>query len=256
MRIRIGALPAAMASAVIVAGAVAGPACRTREVPPLSESQAPARVVEDVALRLIGADGRSRRVSFEYADLSGRFLLAARRAMVPPASRRVVRVIGPTVKPDGSGDDPLVHVVDLSRVPEAGYVTALIPARRYRRRALAALPPGVASRLPWPLPGAADATADAVGESREPAGASSRAAIVYGTAWSGPTARAAAFLAERGVPAQVRDVERDPGAARTLAATAASLGVIVDRVPVIDLGGDVVVGFDPPRLQTLIGDRI
>ena len=40
------------------------------------------------------------------------------------------------------------------------------------------------------------------------------------------------------------------------AATCAALGIRPDRVPVIDVAGKVVVGFDPVRLSTILGESI
>lgn len=55
------------------------------------------------------------------------------------------------------------------------------------------------------------------------------------------------------IPFADKDIERDPAAARELAEKAAKLGVPTDRVPVLDVRGRLLLGFDPARVQALLG---
>ena len=78
--------------------------------------------------------------------------------------------------------------------------------------------------------------------------------IIYGTPWCGACQRARAFLEERNVPYRFKDIEKDATFAAELADKAAWLRVRADRVPVLDIRGVLVIGFEPARIRTLIGD--
>jgi len=80
--------------------------------------------------------------------------------------------------------------------------------------------------------------------------------VVYGTSWCAVCKDARAWLDARGVAYTARDVELDPAAAIAVADTLDELGVAADRIPVIDVAGRVLVGFDPTRLATILGEPI
>ncbi len=56
------------------------------------------------------------------------------------------------------------------------------------------------------------------------------------------------YLRERGVPFKDVDVSRDPAAAHHIARRSGQQGV-----PVLDIGGKIVVGFDRPKIDKLLG---
>ena len=56
------------------------------------------------------------------------------------------------------------------------------------------------------------------------------------------------YLRERGVPFKDVDVSRDPAAARDMVRRSGQQGV-----PVIDIGGKIIVGFDRPKIDRLLG---
>lgn len=58
------------------------------------------------------------------------------------------------------------------------------------------------------------------------------------------------YLRERGVPFKDVDVSRDPAAARDMVRRSGQQGV-----PVLDIGGKIVVGFDRPKIDKLLGLR-
>jgi glutaredoxin len=185
-------------------------------------------------------------LEFEYVDLRARFRTAIGAGAVPFASRQVVRVTPPTFDRGPSGDDGVVHVVDLTQPDERGaYTTQLVRRLDFEARALAALPPGAASRQAQPT-------------STEAPGPIARhdQVIVYGTSWCGACKDARTLLEELHVAAVFVNVETDPNGARDLAARAARVGAVADRVPVIDVHGHLLVGFEPNRLRALLGDRL
>ncbi len=60
--------------------------------------------------------------------------------------------------------------------------------------------------------------------------------------------RAKAYLRSRGVPFREVDVSRDPAAARDLVRRTGQMGV-----PVIEIDGRPIVGFDQARIDQLLG---
>jgi glutaredoxin len=76
--------------------------------------------------------------------------------------------------------------------------------------------------------------------------------VIYTTAWCGFCKKAKAFLKQHKVAFVERDVEKDAGANEELAQKAARAGVRPGGVPVIDVRGELVIGFDQARLERLL----
>jgi glutaredoxin len=75
--------------------------------------------------------------------------------------------------------------------------------------------------------------------------------IVYGTSWCGYCKKARAWLTKKGIPFEDKDVEKDEGAARELAVKAQAQHVRPTGVPVIDMRGKLVLGFDEATLEAM-----
>jgi glutaredoxin-like YruB-family protein len=56
------------------------------------------------------------------------------------------------------------------------------------------------------------------------------------------------YLREKGIPFKDVDVSRDAAAARDMVRRSGQMGV-----PVIDIGGKIVVGFDRPKIDRYLG---
>ena len=78
--------------------------------------------------------------------------------------------------------------------------------------------------------------------------------ILYGTPWCGACKAARQYLSSKHIPFAYKDIENDPSAARELQGKAARLGIPADRVPILDVRGRLLVGFDRTRLEALLGD--
>jgi glutaredoxin len=87
------------------------------------------------------------------------------------------------------------------------------------------------------------------GGSEAVAASGSNDVVVYTTAWCGYCKQAKAFLQQRRVPFIERDVEKDESAAQELAAKAVRAKVRVQGVPVIDVRGQLVLGFNRAELE-------
>lgn len=76
--------------------------------------------------------------------------------------------------------------------------------------------------------------------------------IVYKTDWCGVCKKAIAFLEREGIPYEAKDIEKDKSAAAELQAKAKKQGVPMGSVPVIDVNGKLMVGFDKRKLKELL----
>jgi glutaredoxin len=82
---------------------------------------------------------------------------------------------------------------------------------------------------------------------RTPADPPGTPVTIYGASWCSACKVAEQYMKRRDIPFVERDVEEDPSAKAALASatTAAGLGREVHVLPVLDVRGTVVVGFNP-----------
>jgi glutaredoxin 3 len=73
---------------------------------------------------------------------------------------------------------------------------------------------------------------------------------IYSTTWCGFCHAAMRYLDQLGVKYNEVDVEKDPAAAREAVEKSGSMGV-----PVIDVDGTVILGFDKPRLDAALKNK-
>ncbi|MCA1899656.1 MAG: NrdH-redoxin [Chloroflexi bacterium] len=74
--------------------------------------------------------------------------------------------------------------------------------------------------------------------------------IVFSTPTCSFCNMAKSYFREKGVKFTDIDVSRDPAAARDMVRRSGQMGV-----PVIDIGGKIIVGFDRPKINALLGIR-
>jgi glutaredoxin len=201
---------------------------------------------------------------FTYIDASGQFTTTDKPEIVPQAARSVVRVLDPA-NPDKGAAAADVFVVDLNVLLKAGKAQAATLSRdAFETAAMAQLPPGETS----PLAGHAGA-ATAHQQPPAPAGAppapggpakpgtptaGAPVVTVYGTSWCGACRAARQYLTEKKIPFADKDIEQDAAAAAELADKATKAGLPTDRVPVIDVRGRLLLGFDRARIEALLGE--
>jgi glutaredoxin 3 len=185
---------------------------------------------------------------YTYVDAKGEFVTVDKPDAVPEGARRLVRVVDPTKEAPDRRDTTNVYVVDDDELLKTGKASARVLSRQaFETSALAQLPPGESSLLSErPDGGAGDG-----GET--PSAAGPPVVTVYGTSWCGACREARRFLSARKIPFADKDVERDPAAARELREKAARLGIPTDRVPILDVRGRLLIGFDPQRVEALLG---
>jgi glutaredoxin len=192
---------------------------------------------------------------FTYAEPAGTFTTTDKPESVPEGARALVRVFDPSApeKTDAAGR---VYVTNLNDLLSKGKTSARVMSREAFETAALSAFPGQSSPLAGHAAEPAPAPAPAAGG---PAPAPSAAGgppvvTVYGTSWCGACRAARQYLSERKIPFADKDIERDADAARELAAKAAKMGIPTDRVPVIDVRGRLLLGFDKARIEALLGE--
>jgi glutaredoxin len=211
---------------VVLALALMLVACR-RDVPGGGNGDLVAAAPPDVTDTTTG-------LRFTWMDEHGVFHFADKVEDVPPGSRDVVRVADP------SKEDPpdKIFLADLRNAgPDGKYkvrladrdeLDKLAGARRAKFGAVIAdTPPG------------ATASAHTAVEARGPD------VIIYGASWCGPCHQAAAYLKKRGIVFVEKDIEQDRAAAREMQAKLSRAGMAGGSIPVLDVRGRLLVGFDP-----------
>lgn len=76
--------------------------------------------------------------------------------------------------------------------------------------------------------------------------------VVYSTAWCPYCKKAKDYLKKKGVAFTEKDVEKQPEAAKELAEKAVAAGVRPGGVPVIDVRGKLILGFDKEALDAAL----
>lgn len=201
---------------------------------------------------------RDAALLYTFAGQDGAFETVDKPDDVPPHARRLVRVVDPGQPASEAAGAGLVYVVDLTELERRSPVAARPVAReRFETQALAQLVPGASSALA-DAPAAGSEPADGATAAADPAGAAGKPAagsarvVLYGTSWCGACRSARAWFLQKGIPYVDKDIERDEAAAAELQEKAARLGVQADRVPVLDVAGRLMIGFDPGRVERIL----
>jgi glutaredoxin len=192
-----------------------------------------------------------------WIDDKGDFHVETRVADVPLMGRDSVRVVDPN-KDEGTHADR-VFVADLRQVrPDGTY-----PVRTMTRTDFEALAlnrrektgPTLASAGPAQPPpsstaGAADTDPGTTHPTARPV------VIIYGAEWCGACHEAARYLRGKGIAYVEKDVEKDSGAAREMQQKLARSGQRSGSIPVIDVRGKVLVGFNAQEVDSALGQAL
>jgi glutaredoxin len=168
-----------------------------------------------------------------WYDEAGAAHAAGRRSEVPEASRARVRVDSLELAPEQRLDPAFVYVADLRQAGTDGSYQV----RKVQRDAFEA------SMLKAP---AADNSA-AVAHSDD--------VIIYGASWCGACKQAARYFSQKGVPFIEKDIEKEPAARGEMMRKAKAQGVSTSGIPVIDVRGTLLGGFDPGRVERLLARK-
>jgi len=202
------------------------------EAPPQPEDAPPA--ADDAAATEATFEPGVTKAVLTYAADRGAFADSSKVDDVPEASRGMVRVSLL------EGPKPPTGQVWVANLKEPGAVTlTTVPRDMFEELALGE---GLTSEVKLP-------------EGLEPppqVAANTGEVIVYKTAWCGVCKKVQAYLDRKGVKYVAKDIEKDRAAAAELQAKASKAGIQTGSVPVIDVGGELMVGFDRGRLEKLL----
>jgi glutaredoxin len=231
-----------LASAML---ALAGTSCKRR--PTGDELFDPAEPVSKTLPELKLAED-TPDLMLTWVDAKGDAHAVSKAADVPAEGRDHVRVVV-TTREEGTRD--LFYVTNLTvKGGDGTYPVSTMTRREWdnliteRRQALAAPSASAGAPLDPPSAAAADPGAKA-----HPAGFT---VIVYGASWCTACHQAVAYLKRRKVPVVEKDIEQDPAAESEMRAKLARAGVHGGSIPVIDVKGKILVGFEPHALEAAV----
>ena len=242
-----------MALIAALALALVGPACNSRASKgATTDDAAVAPPLPSITVR-----DDSRDLTFSFVTLDGGFRTARTVAEVPYEARDAVRVWN-----DVSGDGvagPWVYVADLRNrlgdgtykvdsMPRAQFDDLAVDRRKKAKEALAVPKPATAPTAPTALAGP--------GQGSAPGGAAkSLVVIIYGADWCKPCHQAEDYLKSKGIAFVHKDIE-DPNINEELADKLMGAGLQTHSIPIIDVRGKLLVGFDPGALDRAIDQAL
>jgi glutaredoxin len=177
-----------------------------------------------------------------WFDEKGDAHVEVRASDVPIKGRNLVRVV---VADSEHGHDDPIYVADLSTasadgkwaaraMPRAAWEAAI--AKRREAYLASVRPPPVAP----PEPGE---------PGKDPPTGAKLTVIIYGADWCRPCHEAADYLKTQGVPVVVKDIEKNPSAQSEMRKKLARVGRAGSSIPIIDVGGEILIGFDRGSLD-------
>ncbi len=167
---------------------------------------------------------------FTYVDAEGKLRDVDDASKVPEDRRKQVLVRDLSRRAEEVKADQYVYVADLTREVAGAWPHAVVSRygidRSIRDGDFVAVDEGDAG----PAPGV----------------------VVYGTSWCGACGQARSWLRSRGVAFADKDVEKDERANAEMQRKLKRANIPFGGVPVIDVGGQLMLGFDPSRLEALL----
>ncbi|MGI5860556.1 MAG: glutaredoxin family protein [Myxococcales bacterium] len=196
-----------------------------------SDSQADAGAVAVSELPKLSLTKDRRDLVFTFVDDEGRLRDVDSFEKVPEPRRKQVLVRDLSKRPEELKADQYVFVADLTREENGAWPYAIVSRYQVDR----SIKEG-----------------DFAAEEDDFDDAGQRQVIVYGTSWCGACTQARSWLQKKGIPFVDKDVEEDPKAQREMARKMKRAGMQLGGVPVIDVRGKLMLGFDPNELERLL----
>ncbi len=187
------------------------------------------------------SDERGDLILSWFAD--GGPQVASSVAEVPEGARKEVRVQDPSVPPE-KRDPRYIFLADITAKDASGRYPVRVEKRADYEQKRAKI---AAARRPA-------APAQSMGPGAAAALSSGKAPVImYATRHCPVCVKARRWLLERKIPYIEKDVERDQKAAQELAAKGRAQGVSTSGVPVFDIRGRLVPGFEPGAILKILG---
>jgi glutaredoxin len=196
---------------------------------------APEQQVQASTLPAIKVQQKAKKMLFTFVKSGESFETVDAEEKVPKGRRGWVRVVDLRKKPGQRQDHELVYVADLRKAEQGIYPYLVMSRRAFEAAAINRIKAGVTA--PVAKPGGA------------------KGVVLYATQWCGACRSARQWLDEQGIAYVEKDIEKDPSAADELLRKAKTAGISASGVPVLDINGTLVQGFDPGRIKSLLGDK-
>jgi glutaredoxin len=189
-----------------------------------------------------------------WIDDKGDFHVAQKPDEVPTEGRKAVRIVV-TSREEGTGK--LVYVANLDETTATGaYRLKTMPRSEWeelgagkRKARLEALAPTAApSGEPAPAPDKEGGKSPGATGAGKPA-VTGVVAIIYGADWCKPCHDAERYLKQRGVTVIKKDIDENEVAADEMRKKLERVGRPGASIPVIDIMGQIQVGFSPAALE-------
>jgi glutaredoxin len=177
----------------------------------------------------------SRDLWLTWIDSSGDFHVVESIDKVPDDAKQHVRVV---VATNSGANSDLVFVADLrQKLPDQTYAVTSMSRTAWdelgatkRKLRIESLAPVASQLVPTPP---TSQSAEAI-----------KPVVIYGAKWCGACREAKKYLAKKGVKFIEKDVDESPSVQAELRAKLAKAGQApTSSIPVIDVGGRILVGF-------------
>jgi len=197
----------------------------------------------------------SQGLMLTWIDDKGEFHTEMNPKDVPLVGRDAVRVVDPT-KDEGTHESK-IFVADMRTAkPDGTYAIKSMTKAEYDQIAIARRQkhgPTLADTDGGP----GDAGVPFLAPTDDPPPSNNNsnlsAVIIYGASWCGPCHQAAAYLRKKGITYVEKDIEADPAAAKEMKSKLTRAGFPGGSIPVIDVRGKILVGFNPRSIDEALG---
>jgi glutaredoxin len=218
-------------------------ACRRPSGPERQGESAPAAVQHE-GLPPLALDDATQGMLLTWADEQGDFHVAEGIEQVPAERRDKVRVVLRD-KSDGTGE--LVYVADLRAKQDGHYPVSVVSRSEWEEVGAAKRKVRMEALAPGAKPPEAPALVPPEGGTLAPGAAVS--AIIYGADWCKPCHDAERYLKGLGVQVTKKNIEQSQAAAAEMQAKLARIKRGGASIPVIDVMGQLFVGYNPNVLK-------
>jgi glutaredoxin len=223
--------------------------CRNRDAAPDQKPASAAPKANELPPLVVKPD--TPNLLLTWIDEKGDFHVVQKPSDVPSTAKKNVRVV---VVDKEAGTADLVYVANLDETaPDGSYRLRTMTRAAWdelgaslRKARLEALAPAAP---PPPSASVAEATATPGGQ---PRAALKLTAVIYGASWCKPCHAAHDYLKGRGVTVVMKDIEASEAAQAEMQQKLARVGRAGASIPVIDLAGQILVGYSPGALDQAI----
>jgi glutaredoxin len=190
---------------------------------------------------------------FTWVDEKGDFHVEQKVSDVPFVGRDAVRAVDPTRDETTHGDT--VYVADL-RVASLDGSYPVHTMSRDDFDALALTRREKSGKPTLTSVAARDAGGGGNAGSADRTAAGRPAVIVYGASWCSACHQAMAYFKKNGITFIDKDIEKDPAAAEEMNGKLRRAGLRGGSIPVLDVRGKVMIGFEPHAVEEALGSPI